>query len=287
MSIDASQVAKKLSLQSVKGYYNPHELIHFPEQIDHNNWFMAPELISIFGSPQYEKLDEEQKKKLSFYETINFFSLNIHGEKSLLSGLTQRLYETSDIDITDYLHHFIDEENKHMYFFGTFCEKYAGKIYPDRKFNFPREYAKGEEEFLFFVKVFVFEEIVDFYNITTAKDERVIKLTREINENHHMDEVRHLAFGRVMLRDFYEKYASKWSQKVLSGVHEYIQSYYTATWKEYYNPDIYVDARIDNHYDLASDFFDSPQAKSHRNTASKASLQFLHKSGIIAEVFEL
>ena len=32
-----------------------------------------------------------------------------------------------------------------MVYFGTFCNRYAGKIYPERKLAFPREYAPGDD----------------------------------------------------------------------------------------------------------------------------------------------
>lgn len=287
MAYDITQVAKKLTAQSIKGFYNPFTHIEFPETLDKNQWHISPELISIYGTPTWESLSLDQQRLLSFYEAINFFSINVHGEKSLLEGLTRRLYDSEQSDITDYIHHFIDEENKHMYFFGTFCEKYAGKIYADRKVVFPREYAPGEEELLFFVKVFVFEEIVDFYNLTSAKDDRVHQLSREINRNHHEDEVRHLAFGRVLLNDIFQKYSPTWSAETLAGVREYIRTYYITTWREYYNPDIYADIGIQNSYDLAAEVFDSPLAKAHRAKASRPSLQYLKKCGIIEEIFDL
>ena len=112
-------------------------------------------------------------KRLSFCETVNFFSLNIHGEKRLIEGLARRLYRRGMEDLTAYLHHFLDEENKHMVYFGGFCTEYAGKVYPDRKVAFPREYAAGEEDFLFFAQVLIFEEIVDVYNVHLATDERL------------------------------------------------------------------------------------------------------------------
>ncbi len=287
MSQDISKVAKILTAQSIKGFYNPFTHIKFPETLDRRNWFTSPELISIYGSSEWEALSEEQRQTLSFFETVNFFSLNVHGEKSLLEGLSRRLYDNNDADVTDYIHHFIDEENKHMYFFGTFCEKYAGKIYPDRKLIFPREYAEGEEEFLFFIKVFVFEEIVDYYNVTAARDERVMALSREINANHHEDEARHLAFGRVILNNLFKTYSPQWSTETLAGVREYIKNYYMTTWREYYNPDIYIDMGLAHPYDLVSRTFESTKAKEHRATASRASLNYLKKCRIIEENFEL
>ena len=63
---------------------------------------------------------------------------------ALMEGLARRLYAGGgDSHRLAYLHHFLDEENKHMVCFGGFCTRYAGKIYPDRKVAFPREYARG------------------------------------------------------------------------------------------------------------------------------------------------
>jgi hypothetical protein len=287
MAHDISQVAKKLTAQSIKGFYNPHALIQFPDKLAPTAWFISPELVSLFGTPEWQSLSQEKQQRLTFFETINFFSLNIHGEKSLLEGLTRRLYESNLADVTEYIHHFIDEENKHMYFFGSFCEKYAGKVYADRKIFFPREYASGEEDFLFFIKVFVFEEIVDYYNLNTARDEMVHPLVREINRNHHEDEVRHLAFGRVVLADLFQKFSPKWSPVILQGIRDYIQSYYISTWREYYNPDIYVDAGLAEPYELAQRVFESALAKDHRTRVSRTSLQYLKKIGIITEIFDL
>ncbi|MGZ3768623.1 MAG: diiron oxygenase [Bdellovibrio sp.] len=286
MAADIAKVSTILSAQSVKGFYSPYDL-EFPQDIEMNNWFIPPELISIFSTPEFQQLDEITQKKLSFYETINFFSINIHGEKSLVEGLTKKLYDFEQPEVTNYLHHFVDEENKHMYYFGTFCQKYAGKVYSDRKIVFPREYAEGEEEFLFYTKIFIFEELVDYYNITTAKDIDVHPLVREINRNHHVDESRHLAFGRVMLKELFDTYSSKWSPETLQNIRNYIQIYYKTTWREYYNPDIYKDAGLKEPYELSERAYESPAAKEHRAKASHASLQYLQKSGIIEEVFEL
>jgi len=159
------KTVEKLCDSSRENYVNPYTYLEWPQMPDKEQWFMSPELISLYGTSAYETLSDAQRKRLSFYEAVNFFSLNIHGEKSLVEGLAQRLYRKDQNDIAPYLHHFLDEENKHMVYFGGFCLRYAGKVYPDRKMVIPREYAPGEEDFLFFAKVMVFEEIVDVYNV--------------------------------------------------------------------------------------------------------------------------
>src|SRR5262245_26150598 len=104
-------------------YSNPYQL-EWPASVKPEDWCTSPEL--------YERLPESQRSKLSFYEAINFFSLNINGEKSLVEGIARRMYSKRLSQATAYLHHFLDEENKHMVYFGTFCMKYAGRTYPEK-----------------------------------------------------------------------------------------------------------------------------------------------------------
>src|SRR5262249_45171347 len=152
---------------------------------------------------------------------------------------------------TPYLHHFLDEENEHMTCFGTFCTRYAGKIYPDRKVAVPRECAPGEEDLLFFAKVLVFEEIVDVYNRRLAADGRLHPLVRDINRRHPLDESRHLAFGRRWVAERFAELAATWPREVIERVRGYVSEYILATWREYYNPSVYQDAGLPEPYVLA------------------------------------
>ena len=179
-----SKISHSLSVNSVKNYSNPYSTIVWPETIPDDALCFSPEIISISELPEFKALTEEQMLKLALYEAVNFFSLNISGERELISGLSKRLYKNYPKNVTEYIHHFLDEENKHMIWFGTFSEKYGKKIYPDKKINFPREYAKGEEDFLFFAKIVIFEEIVDYFNVYMAKDERLDPLVRQIHQQH-------------------------------------------------------------------------------------------------------
>ena len=113
-------VSTRLTKISVKNNYHVQDKVDFTETIDMDQWFFSPEIISLYGSDVYCQLSEDQKKKLSFFEAINFFSINIHGEQSLLDGLTNRLYSNDTAEIDQYIHHFVDEENKHMFLFGNF-----------------------------------------------------------------------------------------------------------------------------------------------------------------------
>ncbi|HJQ69202.1 MAG TPA: diiron oxygenase [Blastocatellia bacterium] len=278
-----SKTVKRLSEVSIKDYINPYSHLSWPDRLDESEWLTSPELISVRGTSWYETLSEEAKKRLSFYEAVNFFSLNIHGEKSLIEGLAARLYKRGNDEISPYLHHFLDEENKHMVYFGTFCTKYAGKVYPDKKLVFPREHAPGEEDFLFFARVMVFEEIVDVYNVTMARDERLSSIARQINLLHHRDEARHLVFGRLIVKELFARHAPAWSPETLAGVRDYLKSYFMATWKEYYNPAVYRDAGCESAYELMEEAFQLESSREHRKRVSNGCVEFLIESGILDE----
>lgn len=284
---DFATTVRKLCDASVRDYLNPYSDLDWPETLALEQWFMSPELISLAGSDLYEGLPEPQKMRLSFYEALNFFSLNIHGEKALVEGLAERLYRKGNDEITRYLHHFLDEENKHMVYFGGFCTRYAGKVYPNRKMVFPRDYETGEEDFLFFAKVLIFEEIVDVYNVAMSRDERLVPIARRINLLHHRDEARHLAFGRRLVKDLFDSNAPRWSDETRRRVRDYLKAYFTATWKEYYNPEVYRDCGFEAPLEIQEKAFAGSGARAHRRRVSEACVRYFLESGILDEEPEL
>jgi hypothetical protein len=284
---ELQQIATKLSEGSLKRLSNPYTEFTWPKTIDINKWQFSPDLISLYGTDVYNSLDESQQKKLAFWEAVNFFSINIHGERALIQGLAGRLYKQWPAAISGYLHHFLDEENKHMVLFGTFCETYGKKVYPDKKVNIPAEYIKGEEDFLFFAKVVIFEEMVDSYNSHMARDERVDTLARQINDYHHKDETRHLAFGREITKTLFADFAASWDEQTLARVRQYLADYMAATWKEYYNPGVYRDAGLADAYDLYESALLDPVCKSHRENISANCIKFFIDNNILLEAPEL
>jgi len=274
-------LAEKLSELSVTHYNNPYVMFEWPEQIDPDAWYFTPEYISIYGTSEFEQLDDAGKKRLSLLEAVNFFSLNIHGEKALMRGLTKRLYHNRPKEVSDYLHHFVGEENKHMSLFGKFCTRYLGKVYPSRAYEIPNELDEAEEDFLFFVKVVIFEELVDFYNLQMSNDERLHPLAKGINQYHHDDEVRHISFGRTITRNLFNQLKPEWSEEKQVQVQAYILAYIESTWKEYYNPYVYKDMQMKNPYALYECAWAMDGARVHREKAGRKCYKYLLDMGAL------
>lgn len=280
----STQLAIQLTGASRRKAWNVHTAFDWPAALAPDRWFMPPELISIFGTPLYDTLDDEQKKRLSLFEIGNFFSLVLQGERPLVQGLVHRLYlKSTSREITEYLHHFVDEENKHMVMFGEFCNRYIGKVYPEKKISIAREYAKGEEEVAFFCKVLVVEELGDYYNVTIARDERIDPLVREVNRVHHIDEARHLAFGRSYLAELFARYSSEWSTESLAGFRSWLVAYLQGSWGDYYNPSMYRDAGLPEAYEVRTMALGHPACAVHRRQASKRLVDYFVEIGLLAE----
>lgn len=280
----ASQLASRLSRASIKKAWDVYSAFSWPESLDPNVWSMSPELISIHGTELWDSLDQSQRLRLSLYEVGNFFSLVLQGERPLVQGLAHRLYlKPSTREVTEYLHHFIDEENKHMIMFGLFCDKYVGKVYPEKKIALGKTFAKGEEDVAFFCKVLVVEELGDYYNLIMMRDERLHPIVQQLNQVHHVDEARHLSFGRQYLRELWEKHSPKWSPETLAGFRDWLATYLRSSWSDYYNPQMYTDAGLPDGYAIRQMALAAPSSAEHRKKASAKLVQLFLDVGLLVE----
>jgi len=281
--IDTGPLAPRLTKASRKFFWNVYDYIEWPESIDGATWYMAPELISIYGTEKWESLDQRARTQLSLSELGNFFSLTLQGERPLVQGLVHRLYlKSTDPEVTEYLHHFVDEENKHMVMFGEFCNRYIGKVYAEKKLAFGREYAKGEEEVAFFCKVLVVEELGDYYNVAMQEDERIQPLAARINWIHHRDEARHMAFGRRFLQSLAERWLAEWSPETTQGFQAWLAQYLRSSWSDFYNPMMYKDAGLDDPYGIRTLALDHPLCREHRTRVSRKLIDYFISVGLLS-----
>src|SRR5262249_54876070 len=123
----------------------------------------------------------------------------------------------------------------------------------------------------------------DVYNKRMAKDERLAPIAQQINFLHHRDESRHLAFGRLHLKNLFETWSPSWSPETRQGLDEYLKNYLTTTWKEYYNPAVYKAGAHENQLYLQEETLKSKFTKAYRREFSSGCIRFLHDIGIFTE----
>jgi hypothetical protein len=181
------------------------------------------------------------------------------------------------------MHHFVDEENKHMVMFATFCRRYAGKIYPEKKIELPQKFPRFEEDIRFFIKVLVVEEIGDVYNVAMMKDDRLHPIVRDINFVHHSDEARHIIFGRRYLKEIFDAHVDQWKPEELASFREWVVAYLDSAWRDFYSPSVYKDAGIEDAYGVRQMALAHPTCREFRNRTSGKLLDYLVDAGLLLE----
>jgi hypothetical protein len=243
---------------------------------------MSESLLPMAGHAAYRELSDEQRWRLALLEATHFFSLNIDGERELTAGLAQRLADGRLAPLANYLEHFLREEHEHTAVFTRFCLDYGGGIFPMRQFRFERPLVAGEGEFVFFARVLVFEEIAQFYNQRMAVDPAIWRVSREINRYHAEDEARHIAFGRLLVEDLWERLSPSWSPEDRQRIGRYVARYTTTVLNSYVSPDVHRAAGLAA--GIRREILDSPHWASLTAQSTARVKRWLAKIGVTGNV---
>lgn len=277
----APRVAKLIELSRERQSYSFLDL-QWPPALDADGWWLPPELLSVHGTAVGAGMSDAELRALSRWECINLFSLNVEGERELVSRLAALMYVPQVPGVEDYLHHFIDEENKHMWFFGEFCRRYAGKIYSSKQASLSAEsFAPDMAYFLLFARIFLFEEIGAYFNMVAATDARLDPFVRRIHQIHHADESRHIAFGRALLARCAEVAfaASTAAEQAAAAAH--LGRYTRISLEALYQPAMYRDAGFSSGVALRRQLLADPaRVRHHREVLLKRPLKFFAEIGI-------
>ncbi|MGW8697398.1 diiron oxygenase [Streptomyces eurythermus] len=279
---DFRELLGRLSAKSSSDYHNPCTTFAWPPALPGDEYWFSPELLSVHGTEYADELSDEQLCALSRWESVNFYSLNIHGIRELLIEVMRRVHTPGFEVPPESFHHFVGEENEHMWLFAGFCLRYGGRIYPDEKLRPP---SAGQdpalENFLVFARILLFEQIVGHYNVRLAADTRLHPAIRQLNRIHHRDESRHIAFGVRLARLLWERLTE-------SGLDEdgrrtagrCLSEYLRATMASFYSPAAYRDAGLADGLVLRKRLLDHPARQAaHARVLHKAT-GFLHRIGV-------
>ena len=237
--------------------------------------------MSIHGTHFEDELSDKQKAELAKWECLNFFSLNVSGIRDLLVAMTERLHSPGFEKVSEYLHCFIAEENEHMWYFAKFCIDY-GKLYEDRAMEIGESAEPDIENFLLFVRALVFEELVDVYNRTQADDDQLHPFVQELNRIHHLDEVRHIAYGRMYVelinRQLHEKYPKDRMDEIEDAIKRFIQ----VSIMKLYNPAIYRDAGFEKPARMRKELLSDPVRMEYNKNLLAPTIRYFTKVGILS-----
>lgn len=275
------EILDRLSSMSIEDYYNPYQMFDWPDSLPQEMWWMSPELTTTHGTEIAAELSQEQLYQLSKYESINFYSLNVHGIRELLIEVTGRIHTDEFATPSEFFHHFIGEENEHMWFFAQFCLRYGAKIYKQPRGGAETIPPSNAASLLVFARILIFEELVDHFNSKMALDERLNDTIRKINRIHHQDESRHIAFGRELVRTLFDGFREQATPEELTQVSDYLRRYMTYSFESLFSPQVYKDAGIPSPLEVRRRLLTGPRRPEFEAQVFRKTYSFLTKHGLI------
>lgn len=276
-------VLRHLSQMSVDRAYSPYSDFSWPERLDDDGYWMSPELLTVYGTPEIDALDPVSLRRLSKWESINFYSLSMYGERDLIDVVLAHIHAPGYDEESEYFHHFIEEENKHMWFFSQFCVRYAGKLYNTKSLKYASFEEPDIKSYLAFAKIMIFEEIGDFYNVRLRDDARLHPFIRHLNAMHHRDEARHLAMGRELLRVMHARLRTKHDQARLEQMELYLKRYMRSSVESFYNPEVYRDAELPDPYGLRARLLRYPAREGFHQAVLKRVMRFFVENHLFSQ----
>ena len=162
-------------------------------------------LIPIYGSPVWDRLTREERIKLRHHQQAQSLSQFMHGEQGALMAAARIVQMVPDLDAKFYAATQVMDEARHVEAYARLLNEKLGIAYPitpglaalletvltDRRWDMT---YLGMQILIEGLALAAFQRIRD-----TSKN----RLAASVNAYVMQDESRHVAFGRLALRDYY------------------------------------------------------------------------------------
>lgn len=215
------EFSERLLHGSLKKSYEPAVDIDWDAPLDPDKFFLPPQMVTLYGTPEWDAMTREQQRELSRQQLVNMLSAGIWFENILNQALLRGVMHANPTSrSTQYMLTELGDETRHMVMFGKTIDRVGG--IPVR----PRLYQRIIINSLPFVfrgpvlwgAALVGEEIFDALQRQILDDPELQPIVRRLMRIHVTEEARHIQFARDGLRK--ESPAMPWYRKVLlSNLH--------------------------------------------------------------------
>ncbi|KNX37652.1 AurF N-oxygenase family protein [Luteipulveratus halotolerans] len=192
-------VAQRLLASSARHSYDPEVDLDWDAPFVDGAWFMQPERMSLYGTPTWERLSEQQRIELSRHEVASIMSVGLWFEIVLMEVMLRGVYDADPTDRrTHYMLTEIADECRHSTMFGRAIERLDVPAYGPQ----PRVHTSGRVMKLLgsgvsaYAGTLVVEDILDRWQRELIKDERVQPMARMVCRIHVLEEARHITFAK-------------------------------------------------------------------------------------------
>ena len=163
------------------------------------------ELVPIYGSRQWEKLNQAERDELSRHLSSWLFSQFLHGEQGALTVAARIVESVPDMDSKFYAATQVMDEARHVELFSRFVREKIGLFYPvnDHLAKLLADALSDSRWDLPYLGMQVLIEGLALAAFGVHRDIAGNPLVKQLLAYVMQDEARHVAFGRLALRDYY------------------------------------------------------------------------------------
>ncbi|MGW1075189.1 AurF N-oxygenase family protein [Streptomyces sp. NPDC002537] len=200
---DREKVAERLLESSTRHSFDPDTELDWNAPPVDGKWFWPPELLSLYDTPMWRRMPEEQRLELSRHEAASLASLGIWFEIILMQLLVRHIYDKPVGSAhVRYALTEIADECRHSKMFARMIAASGAPAYPVSGFhhNLARILKTVSTTPGSFACTLLGEEILDHMQRLTFPDERVQPLVRGVTRIHVVEEARHVRYAREELR---------------------------------------------------------------------------------------
>jgi hypothetical protein len=276
---DREQVAERLLASSARHSFDPDRELDWDAPFEEGKWFWPPELVSLYGTPLWRRMPEEQRMDLARHEAASLASLGVWFEIILIQLLVRHVYDKPMTSShVRYALTEIEDECRHSKMFTRFIQRAGVRPYPVSRFhhNLARVLKTVSTTPGSFTATLLGEEILDWMQRLTFPDERIQPLVRGITRIHVVEEARHVRYAREELRRQMAG-CPRWEAeltRISSGQAARVMS------ASFVNPRVYTDVGLDRREAVAQ-----VRASGHRRevmqTGAKRLTEFLDEIGVL------
>src|SRR5436190_21203013 len=166
---------------------------------------MADEVVPLYGTDLWKKLSKKQHAELRYHSQVFNLSQFLHGEQGALVCAARIVKDVPRIESKFYAATQVMDEARHVEAYRRLLAEKFKFVYPISKpLKTLLEQALGDSRWDFtYLGMQVLIEGLALVAFQRIRDYSKNTLCRQVNAYVMQDEARHVAFGRLALRDYY------------------------------------------------------------------------------------
>ena len=198
-SVGRQELSTRLLGSAAKKSYDPVVDIDWAAPIPEHLYGLSPEWSTLYGTPLWDGLTDEQRVRLTIHEYCSISGVGIWFECLLMQLVLKDIYGDDPAQphvqwaLTE-----IADECRHSVMFARTAETFGAPSYqpPASILRLGTAFVKRFDGPAAYAAILVAEEILDIFQRDLMKDERVQPLTRATSQIHVVEEARHMRFAR-------------------------------------------------------------------------------------------